>query len=162
MAKHMASITAMKRPPSGLLALLRKTEITKRFKEVFVILTYLTWIILSFQKAVYACLTGCVSITKNTCSLSQFILQLTLYSPRVTYRFYSLSNARQFYSPKGNPLGLKGLILYFTKPGFIKLLDHYQCQKNNHCLLISSPMLQLGPIGWTMTMMMMTTKCTGK
>ena len=33
---------------------------------------------------------------------------LTLYSLRVTYRFY-LSNARRFYSSKGDPLGLKGL-----------------------------------------------------
>ena len=43
MAKHMASVAAIKLPPSGLPALLRKTEITKRFKEeVFVILAYLT------------------------------------------------------------------------------------------------------------------------
>ena len=34
------------------------------------------------------------------------------------------------------------LLFYFTKP-----LDYYQCQKNNHCLLISCPMLQLAPTG---------------
>ena len=42
----------------------------------------------------------------------KIVLTLTLYCPRVTY----LSNARQFYSSKGDHLGSKGLkLLYLEK-----------------------------------------------
>ena len=37
---------------------------------------------------------------------------LTLSSLRVTYPFYSVLKAGQFYSSKGDPLGLKGLKTY--------------------------------------------------
>jgi len=40
MAKHVASIAAIIWSPSGLPALLRKREITKRLKEEFLVIAY--------------------------------------------------------------------------------------------------------------------------
>ena len=52
---------------------------------------------------------GQISSTLTINKLSSCYVYLTLSPPRVTYRF-TLSNARQFYSSKGDSLVVKGSI----------------------------------------------------